>query len=360
MQTTLFTPLQLGRYRIPNRIIMAPLTRCRAPNYIPTELMATYYTQRASAGLIISEATPITPLGIGYSATPGIYSDAQIAAWQKITAAVHAKNGLIFLQIWHVGRISHPDFHDGESPIAPSAIAPTGKCFTPNGLKPFVTPRAVATDEIPTIIEQYRQAAKNAQLAGFDGVEIHSANGYLLDEFLRDGTNHRMDRYGGSVENRARLLLEVTAAVTEVWGADRVGVRLSPSGTFNDMSDSNPETIFVHVLEQLSQHKLAYVHVVDALEGDIRHGAKVVVLDVLRKAYQGTLIVCGGYDQARAAATFAENQADAVAFGQLYIANPDLVARFQHNAPLNAPDPSTFYGGDEKGYTDYPALPPVA
>lgn len=356
MRTTLYTPLQLGRYTLPNRIIMAPLTRCRAPNYIPTPLMATYYAQRASAGLIISEATPITPLGIGYSATPGIYTDEQITAWQKITAAVHAEKGLIFLQLWHVGRISHPDFHNGALPIAPSAIAPAGMCFTPNGLKPFVTPRALAVDEMPMIIEQYRQAAKNALQAGFDGVEIHSANGYLLDEFLRDGTNQRNDQYGGSVENRARLLLEVTAAVTEVCGADRVGVRFSPSGTFNDMSDSNPEAIFSYVLAQLNPYQLAYVHIVDALEGDIRHGANVVPLAALRQAYSGTFIVCGGYDQARGTEALAQNQADAIAFGQLYIANPDLVARFQLNAPLNPADPSTFYGGDSKGYTDYPAL----
>ncbi|MEQ1638522.1 MAG: alkene reductase [Methylococcales bacterium] len=356
MPTSLHSPLQLGRYLLPNRIIMAPLTRCRAPNYVPTELMATYYAQRASAGLIISEATPITPLGIGYNTTPGIYNDEQIAAWQKITAAVHAKNGHFFLQLWHVGRISHPDFHNGELPVAPSAITPSGEVFTPQGLKPYVTPRALATDELPGIVEQYRQAAKNALQAGFDGVEIHSANGYLLDEFLRDGTNQRTDQYGGSIENRARLLLEVTAAVVEVCGADRVGVRLSPSGTFNDMTDSNPEALCQYLLGELSRFKLAYLHLVDALEGDIRHGAKVVKLALLRKAYTGTLIVCGGYDQARAEATLAEGLADAVGFGQLYIANPDLVERFKLHAPLNTPDPSTFYGGTEKGYTDYPFL----
>lgn len=353
---TLFTPLQLGHYQLPNRIVMAPLTRCRAPQFVPTELMAVYYAQRASAGLIITEASPIAPLGIGYADTPGIYNEAQINAWQKITAAVHAKKGRIFLQLWHVGRISHPDFHNGELPVAPSAISPEGSCFTPQGLKPFITPRALATDEISTIVEQYRLAAINAQLAGFDGVEIHGANGYLLDQFLRDGTNQRTDPYGGSIENRARLLLEVTAAITSVWGAEKVGVRLSPSGTFNGMTDSNPEAIFVYVLAQLSQQPLAYVHIVDALEGDIRHGAKVVALSVLRKAYRGTLIVCGGYDQARANKAIAENQADAVAFGQLFIANPDLVERFQQNAPLNVADANTFYGGDEQGYTDYPAL----
>jgi N-ethylmaleimide reductase len=356
MQTSLYAPIQLGRLTLPNRIIMAPLTRCRAPDFVPTELMATYYAQRATAGLIISEATPVTPLGIGYNGTPGIYNDQQVAAWKKITTAVHAKNGRLFLQLWHVGRISHPDFHDGELPIAPSAIAPQGNILTPKGLKPFVVPRAVATHELPGIVEQYCQGAQNALAAGFDGVEIHSANGYLLDEFLRDGTNKRIDQYGGSAENRTRLLLEVTEAVINVWGSDRVGIRLSPSGTFNDMTDSNPTTIFVYLLEQLNRFNLAYVHIVDALEGDIRHGANVIQLEVLRKTYTGTLIVCGGYDQTRAEQTLAQGQADAIDFGQLYIANPDLVERFQRHAPLNIPDPSTYYGGDEKGYTDYPIL----
>lgn len=356
MTTPLNTPINLGALHLPNRIIMAPLTRMRAPNSVPTEIMATYYSQRASAGLIISEATPTSPQGVGYPSTPGIWSQEQIDAWQKITSAVHNKNGRMFLQLWHVGRISHPDFHDGDLPVAPSAIMPDGQVLTPNGMKPFVTPRALATEEIPGIIEDYRQAAKNALAAGFDGVEIHSANGYLLDQFLRDGTNERTDQYGGSFENRARILLEVTTAVVDVCGAERVGIRLSPSGTFNDMADSNPEAIFSYVLTELSRFNLAYLHIVDALEGDIRHGAKVIALDVLRKAYHGNLIVCGGYDQNRAETALAEGKADAVAFGQLYVANPDLVERFQQHAPLNPPDPSTFYGGDAKGYTDYPSL----
>lgn len=335
---------------------MAPLTRMRAPNSVPTSLMATYYAQRASAGLIISEATPISPQGVGYPATPGIYTTQQVLAWQQSTEAVHAQNGHIFLQLWHVGRISHPDFHDGALPVAPSAIAPQGNAITPTGLKAFVTPRALATDELPEIVKDYRRATKNAIAAGFDGVEIHSANGYLLDQFLRDGTNKRTDEYGGSFENRARLLLDVAKSVVDVCGAKRVGIRLSPSGTFNDMSDSNPESFFTYLLGELSQLGLAYLHIVDALEGDIRHGAKVVNLDILRKAYQGTLIVCGGYDQIRAEQTIAEGKADAVAFGQLYIANPDLVERFKLNAPLNEPDVDTFYGGDIKGYTDYPSL----
>ena len=356
MNSLLQTPIKIGPYHLLNRIVMAPLTRMRAPDSIPTELMATYYSQRAGAGLIISEASPISPQGVGYPSTPGIYNELQVAAWTKITEAVHAKNGHIFLQLWHVGRISHPDFHDGRLPVAPSAITPKGDAVTPEGMKPFVTPRALETDEIQGIVEQYRQAAKNALAAGFDGIEIHSANGYLLDQFLRDGANKRTDCYGGALENRARFLLEVTDAVATVWGAERVGIRLSPSGTFNDMTDSDPKTLFVYLLGQLNRFGLAYLHIVDALESDIRHGANVINLEVLRKAYNGTLIVCGGYDQARAEEALSQGRADAVAFGQLYIANPDLVERFKLNAPLNAPDPGTFYGGSEKCYTDYPVL----
>jgi N-ethylmaleimide reductase len=356
MIPNLFSPIQLGPYRLNNRVVMAPLTRMRAPGSIPTELMQLYYAQRAGAGLIISEAIAISPQAIGYPSIPGLFTDVQVKAWKKITEAVRSKGGRIFAQLWHVGRISHPDLLNGELPVAPSAIAPQGNAVTYDGLKPFVTPRALETDELSSIVDQYRIAAKNALNAGFDGVEIHSANGYLLDQFLRDGTNQRDDRYGGALENRSRLLLEVVAAVTRVWGAERVGVRLSPSGTFNDMKDSEPEKLFVHVLGQLNRFDLAYLHVVDALEGDIRHGANVVDLAVLRRAYLGTLIVCGGYDKHRAELALATESADAVAFGQLYIANPDLVERFKLNAPLNPPDVNTFYGGDERGYTDYPFL----
>lgn len=356
MTNQLFTPITLGNCQLPNRIVMAPLTRMRAPDNIPTDLMVEYYRQRATAGLIITEATPITPMGIGYPATPGIYNQQQIDGWQKVTKAVHDQDGRIFLQIWHVGRISHPDFHQGELPVAPSAIAAKGQAITPTGMQAFVVPRALATEELPTVVEQYRQAAENALAAGFDGVEIHGANGYLLDQFLRDGTNQRTDDFGGSIENRCRLLLQVAEAVIAVCGAGRVGLRLSPSGTFNDMSDSNPEALFSYLLAQLSPLNLAYLHLVDALEGDIRHGAKVVELALLRQAYQGKLIVCGGYDAARAEQALASGLTDAVAFGELYIANPDLVARFQANAPLNKPDPATYYGGDEKGYTDYPVM----
>ncbi len=356
MSLHLLSPIKIGPYLLPNRVVMAPLTRMRAPEQIPTELMKTYYVQRASAGLLISEASPISPLGVGYPATPGIFSQEQVEGWKMITDAVHAANGHIFLQLWHVGRISHPDYHNGDLPVAPSAIAPKGEAVTPQGMKPFVTPRALEIDEIPEIVGQYRQAAQNALAAGFDGVEIHSANGYLPDQFLRDGSNQRTDEYGGSPENRARFLLEITEAVTAVWGADRVGIRLSPSGTFNDMSDSDPESLYGYLLGQLNRFGLAYLHIVDALESDIRHGARVVDLAVLRQAYKGNIIVCGGYNLDRAERALAQNLADAVAFGQLYIANPDLVERFRQNAALNTPDPTTFYGGSEKGYTDYPFL----
>ncbi len=357
MNTTVLSPLKIGCYSVPNRVLMAPLTRMRAPDGgIANDLMATYYAQRASAGLIISEASAISPQAIGYPAIPCIYNADQVEGWKKITSAVHAKNGHIFLQLWHVGRISHPDYHNGELPVAPSPIAPKGNAITPSGMKPFVTPRDLSISEIQDVVEHYRHAAENALAAGFDGVEIHGANGYLIDQFLRDGSNQRTDNYGVSLENRTRFLLQVTEAVVSVWGADRVGVRLAPSGTFNDMTDSVPEELFVYVLQQLNRFHLAYVHVVDALESDIRYGANVVELTKLRAAYNGTLIVCGAYDYERANAAIQQGLADAVAFGQLYIANPDLVERFAVNAPLNEPDPSTFYGGTEKGYTDYSTL----
>jgi len=356
MKIQLQTPIKIGLYNLPNRIVMAPLTRMRAPQNIPNDLMAIYYGQRTSAGLIIAEASPISSQGVGYPATPCIYNELHVSGWKKITETVHAQNGHIFLQLWHVGRISHPDFHQGALPVAPSAIASKGKALTPTGMQMFVTPRALETDEIQGIVEDYRKAAKNALEAGFDGVEIHSANGYLLDQFLRDGSNKRTDCYGGSFENRARLLFEVTEAVISVCGTQRVSIRLSPSGTFNDMTDSDPETFFVYLLGQLNRFELAYLHIVDALEGDVRHGANVVSLADLRKAYKGMLIVCGGYDKLRAEDAINQGLADAVAFGQLYIANPDLVERFKLNAPLNKADATTFYGGTEKGYTDYPFL----
>lgn len=354
----LFTPYQLGSLELPNRIVMAPLTRQRAlGNNVPHELNAVYYAQRATAGLIIAEATHVAPEGLGYIYAPGIYSQEQIEGWKLVTDAVHKQGGRIFLQLWHVGRVSHPDLQpNGELPVAPSAIAPKGQILTYEGMKPYLAPRALETSEIPEIVEQFREGAENALAAGFDGVEIHGANGYLLDQFLRDGTNHRTDKYGGSVENRARLLLEVTEAVISVWGSHRVGVRLSPSGTFNDMRDSNPFEIFGYVAEALNKFNLAYLHIFEAIEADIKHGAVVVPTSHIRQRFQGTLIVNGGYTREKGDAVLARGEAELVAFGTLFISNPDLPRRFALNAPLNPANPETFYGGGEKGYIDYPAL----
>lgn len=358
MDINLLSPYKLGNLELPNRLVMAPLTRNRAgKGNVPGSLNATYYAQRASAGLIIAEATQVSPQGQGYPSTPGIHSAEQVEGWKLVTDAVHQKGGRIFLQLWHVGRISHPDLQpDGALPVAPSAIAPKGEASTYEGPKPFVTPRALETSEIPEIIEQYRQGAKNALQSGFDGVEVHGANGYLLDQFLRDGTNQRTDEYGGSLENRARLLLEVTEAVTEVWGGDRVGVRLSPSGTFNDMHDSDPLSTFSYAAQALNRFGLAYLHIIEVNESDLRHGGMEVPTSVLRDRFAGTLMVNGGYDWERSNAVLAKGEADLVSFGTLFLANPDLPQRFAVNAPLNQPDPTTFYGGGEKGYTDYPFL----
>lgn len=336
---------------------MAPMTRCRSiQNNTPNELMATYYGQRASAGLIISEATQISTQGVGYPYTPGIHTDAQVEGWKKVTQTVHDKGGKIFLQLWHVGRISHSSYHEGELPVAPSAIKPSGEIYTYEGMKAFETPRALTVKEIEEIVREYATAAKNAIEAGFDGVEIHAANGYLLDQFLRDGTNIREDEYGGKIENRSRFLLDVINAVIAEIGADKTGVRLSPSGTFNDMSDSDPEKHFTYICEKLNACDLAYLHIIDALEGDIRHGANVVELSILRDAYQGVLITNGEYTKERGNEVIQNHQADAVAFGVLFLANPDLPERFRTNSDLNEADPNTFYTQDEKGYTDYPTM----
>ncbi|MFH7028340.1 MAG: alkene reductase [Heteroscytonema crispum UTEX LB 1556] len=358
----LLSTYQLGNLELPNRIIMAPLTRQRAgEGNVPHQLNAEYYVQRASAGLIIAEATQVMPEGQGYPHTPGIHSPEQVAGWKLVTDAVHQASGRIYLQLWHVGRISHPDLQpNGALPVAPSAIAPKGEVLTFEGMKPFVTPRALETSEIPQIVEQYRLAAENALKAGFDGVEIHAANGYLIDQFLRDSTNKRTDEYGGSIENRARFLLEVTEAVIGVWGSQRVGVRLSPSGTFNDMRDSNPLETFGYAAEALNKFDLAYLHIFEAIDADIRHGATVVPTSHLRERFFGTLIVNGGYTRERGDAVLAKGEADLVAFGTLFISNPDLPKRFALNAPLNQADPTTFYGGSEKGYTDYPTLEKLA
>lgn len=352
----LFTPLTMGPLELPNRIVVAPMTRNRAgPGNVPNELNAEYYAQRAKAGLIISEATQVSSQGLGYPGTPGIHSPEQVAGWQTVTDAVHEKGGRIFLQLWHVGRISHPDLQpDGALPVAPSAIRPAGTAFTYEGLKPFVTPRALELDELPSIVAQYESAARNAMDAGFDGVEVHSANGYLLDEFLRDGSNQRTDAYGGSMENRARLLMEVLEAVCGVWGAARIGVRLSPVNTFNDIRDSNPDATFQYVAKTLNRFSLAYLHVVETAIGD----ANPPNYDIqgLRKAFNGLYMANGGYDFKRATQALEAGAADLVSFAVLYLANPDLVERFRKGAPLNAADPETFYGGDTRGYTDYPAL----
>ncbi len=358
MSNPLLSSVKLGRYTLPNRIVMAPLTRNRAAaGNVPTELNALYYKQRATAGLIISEATQISPQGLGYPGTPGIHSPEQVSGWKLVTEAVHAQGGRIFLQLWHVGRISHPDLQpNGELPVAPSAIAPEGESATYTGMKPYVTPRALDLEEIPQIIEQYRLGAKNALEAGFDGVEVHSANGYLLDQFLQDNANHRKDIYGGSVENRSRLLMEVIAAVVEVWGSDRVGVRLSPSGTFNTMGDSHRAATFGYVVKELNQFNLAYLHLVaPRVEGfGTAEDQPDLGADFFRPIFQNTIITAGGYSFETGNAAIASGDADLVAFGRLYIANPDLPERFVTGAALNKPDRNTFYGGDEKGYTDYP------
>jgi N-ethylmaleimide reductase len=354
----LFTPLALGPLTLPNRLAMAPLTRNRSTREgVPQPLNVEYYRQRASAGLLISEGTCIAPEAVGYPLTPGIWSDAQVAGWRTVTEAVHNEGGRIFCQLWHVGRISHPSLQpDGQLPVAPSAIAPAGEALTYQGAQPFVTPRALATGELPGIVAQYRHAAAQAKAAGFDGVEVHAANGYLLDEFLRDGSNRRTDAYGGSVDNRARLLLEVLDAVCQVWGADRVAVRLTPIQPFNDMRDSDPKGTFSRVVELLNRFGLAYLHLAEM--GKDAPGAAGPHFDPLelRAIWKGVLMTNAGYDRASANAVLAAGRADLVAFGALFIANPDLPARFRADAPLNTPDPATFYGGTEKGYTDYPFM----
>lgn len=319
---------------------------------------ATYYRQRASAGLIVAEGTQVSPQGVGYPATPGIHSEEQVDGWKVVTDAVHDAGGRIFLQLWHCGRVSHSFFHGGELPVAPSPIAINGKTlqFRGDGGVPFEVPRPLDASEIPGVVDQYRQGAKNAKDAGFDGVEIHGAFGYLPDQFLQDGTNQRTDEYGGSVEKRARFLLEVTAAAVEVWGADRVGVKLSPSNTYNDMRDSDPVTTFSYAVSALSKLGVGYVHVMEASRSDLRHGGQAIPVSVFRPHFEGTLIVNQDYDQAKAEAALTRGDADLVSFARLFLANPDLPKRFARGAPLNPADPATFYGGNEKGYTDYPFL----
>jgi len=354
----LFTPLALGPYTLPNRLAMAPLTRNRStPEGVPQPLNVEYYRQRASAGLIITEATCIAPEAVGYPLTPGIWNAAQVAGWKAVTDAVHGADGRIFCQLWHVGRISHPSLQpNGQLPVAPSAIAPAGEAFTYQGMQPFVTPRALETAELPGIVGQYRHAAEMAMEAGFDGIEVHAANGYLLDAFLRDGSNHRRDAYGGSIDNRARLLLDVLAAVCPVWGADRVAVRLSPVQPFNDMRDSDPKATFTRVVELLGRFGLAYLHLTEM--GKDAPGAAGPYFEPLelRGVWKGVLMTNGGYGRDSGNAVLAAGKADLVAFGAPFLANPDLPARFRADAPLNPPNPATFYGGGSEGYTDYPFM----
>ncbi len=350
----LFTPFQLGPLTLPNRIVMAPMTRSRAAGgNAQTELNARYYAQRASAGLIITEASQVTPAGQGYVRTPGIHSAEQIAGWRLVTDAVHRAGGRIFLQLWHVGRVSHTSFQpDGGAPVAPSAIAAKGMSYTTQGPQALSTPRALELHEIPEVVAQFAQGARNAKAAGFDGVELHGANGYLIDQFLRDGSNQRTDAYGGSVANRVRFLVEATDAVVGVWGAERVGVRLSPQGAFNDMNDSDPAATFGHAAAELGARKLAYLHLVEPIGVN---GAPPLG-PLLRQRFGGPIILNGGYGRDSAAEALAAGAAELISFGAIYLANPDLPDRFAQSAPLNKPDPATFYTEGEKGYTDYPAL----
>lgn len=354
----LFEPVRMGGLDLPNRVLMAPLTRNRAhPDGTPAELAATYYAQRASAGMILTEAAQVSAMGKGYLNTPGIYAPDHVEGWKKITSAVHAAGGRIFVQLWHVGRISHVSLlPDGRVPLSSSAVRAEAQTFTENGFEPVSEPEALALDDIPGVIAEYRHAAEMAKRAGFDGVEIHAANGYLLDQFLQDGVNRREDAYGGSVENRMRLLAEVIDAVTEVWDAGRVGVRLSPLGQANDIRDSDPEGLFGKIYEMIADRGLAYLHVVEAFPGSEPDGDARALLERLRRRYDGFYIANGGYDGQSAAQAVASGRVDAVSIGRAFIANPDLPERLRRGADLNTPDQSTFYGGGAEGYTDYPSL----
>jgi len=360
----MFTPVTLGSIQLKNRLVMAPLTRMRAvEGDVPNPLAKTYYAQRATAGLIITEATQISPLGKGYPATPGIYSPEQTAAWKGIVQAVHAKGGSIVAQLWHVGRISHSSLHPEQGvPEAPSAIAAAGQTYGADWkLHDYETPTAMTIEDIARLLKEFEAAAQNAKAAGFDGIEIHSANGYLLDQFLQDKTNQRSDEYGGSIENRLRLLGQVIEAVSKVFPSDKVGVRLSPYGTFNDMGDSDPVALFTAAIAKLNGYNLAYVHMIEPRSTSAGGGDQVfedapITSEMFRSAYQGKFITAGGYDQAMGEKALEEGLADAVAYGRIYIANPDLAERFQQGAPLNPYNRATFYGGQEVGYTDYPTL----
>ncbi|HEX4577266.1 MAG TPA: alkene reductase [Edaphobacter sp.] len=348
--SNLLDPIQLGDLLLPNRVFMAPLTRLRGtPDHIPTPIMVDYYTQRASAGLIISEGTPVDPLGVGYANVPGIWSKEQTEAWKPVTKAVHNAGGHIFSQIWHVGRISDPEFLNGQLPVAPSAIAATGTVSLLRPQRPFVTPRALEIAEIKGIVEAFRRGAQNAQLAGFDGVELHGANGYLLDQFLQDGSNHRTDEYGGSIENRARLMLECADAAISVWGPNRVGMHLAPRGDSHGISDSNPTATFTYVARELGKRRIAFIAARE-------HPGPDSIGPCLKQVFGGNFVANEAIDQQTGQQLLDEGKADAVAFGKLFIANPDLPARFATHAPLNRPNAATFYAPGAQGYIDYPAL----
>lgn len=349
--SVLFEPVKIGDLELANRVVMAPLTRARgtgADNRVPNSLMATYYSQRADAGLIISEATAVTPMGVGYARTPGIWSDEQVEGWKKITSAVHAKGGKIILQLWHVGRISDPIFLNGELPVAPSAIAAQGHVSLVRPEKAYVTPRALETNEIPGIVEAFRKGAQNAKAAGFDGVEIHGANGYLIDQFLQDSTNKRTDQYGGSIENRTRFALEIADAVISVWGASRVGFHIAPRGDGHTMGDSNPVALFTHLAKELSKRKIAFICAREYQADDS-------IGDKIKEAFGGAYIANEKFTQESAEALIQKGGATAVAFGSRYIANPDLLTRFKQNLPLADVNWETVYGQSAVGYTDYPA-----
>jgi len=357
-QSDLFKPVQVGAMHLANRIVMAPLTRSRAAKGdVMTGMNAEYYKQRASAGLIISEATNISQQGKGYAFTPGIYTEEQVAGWKLVTDAVHDAKGVMVCQLWHVGRISHPSLQkDNALPVSASAVKPNQKAFTETGMQDCVTPRALTTEEIPVLIEQYRHAAKCAKRAGFDGVEIHAANGYLLQQFLSDKTNLRTDQYGGSVENRCRLVVEVTKAVVEVWGADHVGIRFSPVTPANDIHETDPTTTYTYLAEQLNPLGLAYVHFVEGATGGPREVEQKFDFHAIRNLFNSMYMANNGYTLEMALTSRQKNEADLICFGRPFIANPDLVQRFKQGVPLAQFDPKILYGGDAKGYTDFPAV----
>lgn len=361
MSDILFTPVQLGALQLKNRLMMAPMTRARTPSTVPNDAMVRYYAQRASAGLIITEATQVSVQGTGAFATPGIHTSEQIAGWRRVTEAVHAAGGRILCQIWHSGRVSHTRFQEGgQLPVAPSAVQGNVQTYTIEGFEPTPEPRALTLEEIPGVVEQFRQGALNAIEAGFDGVEIHGANGYLIDQFLRDGVNQRTDAYGGSVENRCRFLLEVTDAVISAIGAERTAVRLSPFSVTWDCHDSNPRPLYLHAAAELDKRNLAFLEVVEEINSSAISGGGArsdFNMDDIRAVYHGRLVVNGGYDAERARAALDEGKALAVSIGRPFISTPDVPVRFARNAPLNAPgDPNEVYGGGEKGYTDFPLL----